>query len=279
MVNSPVERIRRQVSDRLREFMPGWFPDVSDTLLAHIYHEPQELGPWCTYPLRTKSPVVFRWIHPDDPIRWREPVLGIVAENGEGRTGQKITIPLRLLRRSTGERYVLYHISHTTDPDLPEQLRGQCAAGYYGVTGRSPTTRWNEHSALAATGKGFALHTAWHYLLDKPGEVILRIVDTAPTLPDIYALEEAAVARETLTPRGLNVIPGGYAGVRRLYELGLSTNKKLGPEERERILIQLEQTERAGPRAHYRRGHVRQLDVARLTWVSACFVALAGAFK
>ena len=48
---------------------------------------------------------------------------------------------------------------------------------------------------------------------------------------------------------------------------------RIGPDEREQMLIEMERTGRAGPCTHYRRGHLRQLPTGVQTWVRACLVA------
>lgn len=174
-------------------------------------------------------------------------------------------------------RFSLYRIQMAIRGSAaPADLRAQMGAGYYGVTGRPVILRWREHLHAAYANNGFALHSAMNAAIKYQWEGVPLFVveDTADTLPGIYALEEAAVAAETLAPKGLNVIPGGYAGIRMLYELGITNNRKPNPEQRDEILVKLERQGHNGPRAHYRRGHVRTLSSGVLTWVRACFVAL-----
>ena len=196
--------------------------------------------------------------------------------------GSVFIVPLRILQQPMLFSYVLYRIqlAFPEDTTAPVNYISQCKAGYYGITGRRLEQRILEHQALMQHGSGYALHAAWRAAQPGPyswtgmGVVAVTVAGTADRLAAIYDLEEAAVAEHTLSPKGLNVIPGGYAGIRMLHELGLTNKKKLGPEEREKILIEMERTGHAGPCAHYRRGHIRRLPGERETWVRACFVAL-----
>jgi hypothetical protein len=196
--------------------------------------------------------------------------------DGARAQGWWISAPISLLLAPQGS-FKLYHV-RLWATDAPDELTKQMRAGYYGVTGRPVWTRWNEHYDMGLANTGFALHSAMNAAhTHKWGGVMeWSLCAAAETLKEIYALEEAAVAAETLLPKGLNVIPGGYAGIRLLHKLGLTKNKKPNPEQRDEVLLRLEKDGRAGPSAHYRRGHVRCLSSERKTWVRACFVALSG---
>ena len=188
---------------------------------------------------------------------------------GPGQRSSVIRVPMVL---GDGKWIVYWHRFINVDPAAPQALADQLSAGYIGITKRGFAVRWNEHIATAYSGGGFALHRAINACLvnDWRYSAISTIVSRSDTLPVAYAREEELVARYTLAPRGLNVIPGGYAGLRFLVERGLSNNRRLSPEQRDTILTDVE---RRGPEAHYRQGHVRRL-AARTTWVKACFVNL-----
>lgn len=82
-------------------------------------------------------------------------------------------------------------------------------------------------------------------------------------------MEDLAVQKETLTPVGLNAIPGGEAGIKMLHELALLKGRKVGIDERDAAVERLQQE---SPCAHYRRGHMRKLPTDKLTFVKPCWV-------
>lgn len=153
-------------------------------------------------------------------------------------------------------------------------------AGYIGITKRGLYERYKEHEAKARANSGSLLHTAWHALKANHPKAypVLQLVGHSETLADAYAAEELAVASMTLAPRGLNAIPGGEAGIRELYKLGLLVKREKLPTagERDRALADLE---RNTPAAHYRRAHIRRLSAERTTFVNGCWVAVKPAME
>ena len=174
------------------------------------------------------------------------------------------------------ERYTLYNIRFSLPKgEVPDNMVGPLFAGYFGITKRHPFERFSEHQRDMRSGGGYALHTAWRALhqcttLYNP---VIQISGTHEDLKGIYAMEEKAVER-TLAPAGLNTIPGGEAGIRMLHQLGLTNKLKLGVDERDALLAKVEGASgKAGPCAHYRKGHLRKL-ADKSVWVSPCWVAL-----
>lgn len=177
-------------------------------------------------------------------------------------------------------KYTLYHVRFAmhkaadTIPSLHPFLRG-----YYGITGRDPRLRVREHFRDTISGGGHLLHNSWRYVRDAWPDMcgaIVTLVGQADTLDAIYDMEEEAVAKHTLSPRGLNMIPGGRAGLREMGRLGLISRQNVSPDERDCALVDLEQG-RGPVSVHYRRGHMRTLPTGRTkatTWVSPCIVGL-----
>lgn len=147
--------------------------------------------------------------------------------------------------------------------------------GYYGITGRNPLERFREHHADAMAGRGHMLHKAWNQLVRNSFDFcpIIRIAGCSDTIDQIYDAEEKAVAG-TLTPLGLNVIPGGRAGIRFLHNLRAFDNPRMvTPVERDAALCELE-NRRGRYATHYRSGHFRKLSSGKETWVRPCWVNL-----
>ena len=179
------------------------------------------------------------------------------------------------------QKYVVYHIRFSVDKQETRLTERECEPlfrGYIGITKRGYITRFREHQDKAVSNTGYLLHSVWHSLLKEKIKMnpVIQIGSTAETLKEIYALEEEAVETMTLTPKGLNAIPGGMAGIRMMHELRLLNSTKVGVDERDAALIALQQKAHAhgSPCAHYRRGHMRKLDTGRLTYVKPCWVNL-----
>lgn len=97
------------------------------------------------------------------------------------------------------------------------------------------------------------------------------IAHKTATQDDIYTSEELLVEKLSLTPKGLNVIPGGMAGIRMLHQLRLLRGNQTSPDDRDAALGDLESGAR---KTHFRTGHIRKLPTSKITWVRPCWVNL-----
>lgn len=183
-------------------------------------------------------------------------------------------------------KYSLYHVRFCISKEETRLSEKDCEPllhGYYGITKRNYMTRFSEHYEKARNNTGYLFHSVWHSLLRE--KIIMytaiQITGTADTLKEIYKLEEEMVGELTLTPKGLNAIPGGMAGIRMMHELRLLNSTKVGIDERDNALIALQQRTHAhgSPCAHYRRGHMRKLESEKLTYVKPCWVNLKATEK
>jgi hypothetical protein len=179
------------------------------------------------------------------------------------------------------KKYVVYHIRFSVDREEKRRTEKDCDPlfhGYIGITKRGYMTRFMEHLEKARSNTGYLLHSVWHSLVKEGIDMnpVIQVGSTADNLKDIYSLEEEAVEKYTLTPKGLNAIPGGMAGIRMMHELRLLNSTKVGVDERDNALIALQQRAHAhgSPCAHYRRGHMRKLESGKLTYVKPCWVNL-----
>lgn len=149
--------------------------------------------------------------------------------------------------------------------------------GYLGITKRHPIVRFQEHRADAYGGKGHILHKTWGGIVKNALEhhVVFRLMGQWKTLDEAYFAEETMVDEFTLSPKGLNAIPGGYAGIRMMHKLRLlGSDRQVSIEDRDRALVRLETESRVhgSPCAHYRSGHFRNLPTGKITWVRSCWV-------
>lgn len=197
----------------------------------------------------------------------------------------RIDVPFRyVFDQEPVKKYVVYHIRFSVYQEETRLTGKDCDPlfhGYIGITKRGYLTRFREHHEKAISNTGYLLHSVWHSLLREGINMnpVIQVGGTADSLKEIYELEEEAVERYTLTPKGLNAIPGGMAGIRMMHELRLLNSTKVGVDERDNALIALQQKTHAhgSPCAHYRRGHMRKLESGKLTYVKPCWVNLKAA--
>ena len=110
------------------------------------------------------------------------------------------------------------------DPSLPQDANQYV---YVGITRRSWKERWKEHLGAARRGSGYIFHTRLREALEKNWLQAHAVSGVGLSEADAMNSEEMAVADYALypdNPRGLNMIPGGYAGLRALHRLGALKN-------------------------------------------------------
>lgn len=197
----------------------------------------------------------------------------------------RLDIPFAFLKKPAQYADGMYHMYQVRfcvpedETKLTAEAVAPLFAGYVGITKRHPIARLKEHVADVRSGGGYLLHSVWRSLAAAKVRMypVFQWAGVADTLKKIYAMEEQAVARYSLTPKGLNAIPGGEAGIRMLHKLSLLKGRKLpGVAERDAALAMLEKQagKHGSPCTHYRTGHLRKLAADKLTWVSPCWVNL-----
>lgn len=194
---------------------------------------------------------------------------------GNADVAYRYEVPLHFLRMPNIS-HTLYNVRFSIDgtvQEFDEQSSLPLRIGYYGITGRHPLTRFREHYSDALAGRGHLLHKTWSALLRNELGVhpVFQIAGRANSLSEIYRQEERAV-EGSLAPKGLNVIPGGEAGIKMLHELRLlGADRNITPMQRDAALVELE---RGSLATHYRSGHIRRLSPNKFTWVKPCWVNL-----
>jgi hypothetical protein len=151
-----------------------------------------------------------------------------------GNTERVLEIPMRLVLKgakdvTTGHTVYLHVITDRSDDSF----------SYYGITSRHWLKRFQEHMDKASAGSPYLFHQA----LSRGKKAILRlthvVIAAGLDKDQAYDLEEYLVAKHSLypnVPTGLNMIPGGYEGIRRLQALGLLSEKEPTPDERVAIV-------------------------------------------
>lgn len=96
----------------------------------------------------------------------------------------------------------------------------ECPLLYIGITKRRWVDRLSQHQSSARSGSPFLFHQA---LRKHNGvKVLHRVLLTGMSHDDIMKMEEIFVAKLSLYPLGLNMIPGGFAGLEYLHRLGIA---------------------------------------------------------
>ncbi len=170
--------------------------------------------------------------------------LHIVVGYQNGMTHKKI-VPLQYLLKGWGDAtrghqcYV-----HTISENVPEggsvrdlvalNLRNSGNYYYVGITGRNWLLRLDEHISEMRKGNPRPFYRAWRERYGQGGMLFtsaLREVNL--TYQDAMDWEEAAVDKIAGDEYGLNMIPGGFKGLRHLHEYRIIENTDISLEERD----------------------------------------------
>ncbi len=130
---------------------------------------------------------------------------------------------------------------------LNEQSKDTCYS-YIGITKRTWQKRFSEHMYASQRGSHLLFHRALRGEYCKQGAIEHIIYKAGLTENEALDFEEADVESQTLHPkheRGLNMIPGGRAGLKFISTWAKRTNtplkEKINPEEVESILVDLQE--------------------------------------
>ena len=117
---------------------------------------------------------------------------------------------------------------------------------YVGVTKRDWLQRMSEHFSEIRSGSNKTFHAAWRsYVGRRDVQLTSELITANHTFEQIMAWEEWAVDREMAAGTSLNMIPGGFKGMRFLHEHRFTARNRLSLEEREAAI---EQYQKLNPR-------------------------------
>lgn len=169
--------------------------------------------------------------------------LGIFVDRGGFREVTALPIYLVTHPEYFGH-YHIYRHSFLTDQN-GEQIAN---AGYTGVTKRGWRTRWAEHLRAANSGSHYRFHKAIKQWQGVATTTMHQIIGHAKTEHLAMAMEERIVARDTLYPLGLNMIPGGKEGLAYLRRIGaIGANERVGVDDVQKVINRFfESTSRKG---------------------------------
>lgn len=197
------------------------------------------------------------------------PSLLIIARDLEGKTNQwevkhKIgfdpkfdangpALIFRLLKRDGSDRFVnivplpavlsfVTGFQNTYTVYYHEFARRDRIIGrYVGLTKQGWTARWRQHLNAARCGSPYLFHQAIRNRHDDDIE-LHRIYGCGLPFDEAMNLEEKLVDKlslHPLHPTGLNMIPGGFAGLRYLHKLGLENISPRRLEHRSSLIRQI----------------------------------------
>ncbi|EER8886993.1 hypothetical protein F0C35_000099 [Escherichia coli] len=99
---------------------------------------------------------------------------------------------------------------------LPEEPR----YNYVGITSRNWLVRMSEHIRGIESGENKKFYNAWrHFVKNERVDFMSELLVINQSYDDIMAWEEARVDIEMAEGRALNMIPGGFKGIRELHKL------------------------------------------------------------
>ncbi|MGL4231161.1 MAG: hypothetical protein ACRCWJ_07310 [Casimicrobium sp.] len=159
-----------------------------------------------------------------------------------------VSVPLQCVLKHWGNvesGYMIYeHNLSAMDHAVPQFD----SISYVGLTSRNWQTRYKEHQRDALTGSELLFHTSLAAVINKDGisqigmgpfEIVRRGACLVSELQYVNLTYEEAMRIEermvesTLHPLGLNMIPGGFAGMRFLHKLGYLPRERATVDDRD----------------------------------------------
>jgi hypothetical protein len=250
----------RSLSVEMHVFAPGYVP--SPSMIAHLRERGiEKIGGREVNSLTSGRPVIFT-IYDND----YEAESNLEITRWTGPNCETTVCPLPYITcasdhaRLKGTHSVYLHRLVPAAGDLTAALNA--GLNYVGMTRQGWQVRLSQHMTAAKAGSPLLFHRA---LRDWAGKVKVtehRILGAGMPENEALDLEELAVrgaedeavairvggsskswAHGTLYPRGLNMIPGGKAGLAYLHKLGaLAPRQAIDLERREEFVSRLIQT-------------------------------------
>jgi hypothetical protein len=205
----------------------------------------------CNSPIEIaqNSNVANRIIHTQAIVRnWRQPAMLHTVQEYENRIVWKTIIPLQFLLKgwgdaSSGHQCYIHTISHNMNQrkdfsDLKELREADSDSYYYvGITGRNWLFRLSEHIGEIHRGSGRKFHKAWRDSMGMTDVLFtssLRNINL--TYEDAMNWEEISVDKIANGGNCLNMIPGGFKGLKYLHKLRIIDRTEITLEERDKAI-------------------------------------------
>lgn len=114
-------------------------------------------------------------------------------------------------------------------------VQTEVALYYLGITMQGWHKRLNQHLSEVRTGSPYVFHQALSRHQDK--RFVHKVIVHNVSYETVMELEEQLVDEISLYPKGLNMIPGGFAGIRYLGSLGYANINS--EKQRHRLITSL----------------------------------------
>jgi len=168
----------------------------------------------------------------------------------EGGTSWKTLVPLQYLLKgwgdaNTGHQSYVHSISKnlpqkgSVDQLLSRMMSDEDTYYYVGITSRNWLERLGEHISETRRGNRRSFYqtlresTGWHDVLYTSS---LREVNIS--YDEAMNWEEAQVDKIAADHYGLNMIPGGFKGLKYLHKLGITKKERVSIEERDQAVAE-----------------------------------------
>ena len=165
-------------------------------------------------------------------------VLHITVNEATGLT-RSISLPLQALMMDYGDvtdghqGYAHSLTFRDQDGDYLNQMY------YVGITSRNWLVRMEEHLAEIRGGSNKRFHAAWRaYTGDANVTLGSELIVLNHSFEGIMDWEEEQVDAQMLAGKSLNMIPGGFKGLRFLHEHRLTEKLEVNLEERDRAIAE-----------------------------------------
>ena len=197
-------------------------------------------------------------------VSGKPPESGLVSPPGAYVQSRRIfSVPLQCVLKGWGNvesGHMIYEHNISAMDFAEDQFE---AVSYIGLTSRNWQTRYKEHQRDALTGSELIFHTSLrkvfncdglvqsglgNFELVRRGAVLLSELQYVNlSYEEAMQVEEKMVER-TLYPKGLNMIPGGFAGFQFLHKLGFLKRSKGSLDERDKAASEYLLEKASGPR-------------------------------
>jgi len=172
------------------------------------------------------------------PPNQRRVVLHVSVKEADG-VRRSVSVPLQALMMGWGDIAEGYQGYAHTIAFFDERGTHLEQWAYIGVTSRNWLERMEEHLQEIRSGSNKRFHVAWRRYTGN-SRVILgsELVVLNHSFEGIMAWEEEQVDATMAKGSSLNMIPGGFKGLRFLHEQRITKSVNISLEERERAIVE-----------------------------------------
>jgi hypothetical protein len=170
------------------------------------------------------------------PPEQRRVVLHVLVKEADGLK-RSVSVPLQPLMAGWGDA-TKGHQGYSHSLSFFDEQGGHLEQWFYiGVTSRNWLQRMEEHFQEMRSGSNKRFHAAWRAYAGDSGVVLhSELIVLNHSYDGIMAWEEEQVDIHKALGNSLNMIPGGFKGMRFLHEHRLTASENISLEERERAV-------------------------------------------